>query len=160
MGRRIPFRSEGLWSTSYPPVASDARAERVTHAGVSRLEPGPKPLRSLPGRPVGPGFRIHPLARRTLDAIVPHGRRGVERLFQVTRLQQVLVVGTVAPYAGIAVGLQLQPDGQLVRLAEVPFLLSAHALLRSQEVLDVVAELVRDHVRLREVPGCAEAAPE
>ena len=65
----------------------------------------------------------------------------------------------VRPDAGEAVGLQLQPHRELVGL-----LLASRAAARrctfsrdAEQVLHVVADLVRDHVRLREIARRAEA---
>ena len=59
----------------------------------------------------------------------------------------------VRPHAGVAVGLQLEPDGERVRLRRVLALEAADLVAGAAQVLDVVADLVRDHVRPREVPG-------
>src|SRR5258706_13294658 len=66
----------------------------------------------------------------------------------------------MTPHAREAIGLQLELDRQLVRGAAIAALLAAHALLDPGEPLDVVADLVREHVRLGEVAGRAEPRPQ
>jgi len=66
------------------------------------------------------------------------------------------VVGLARPHSGEAVGLQLDAHGQRVRLR-------AHLVDLCQDaehVLDVVTDLVRDDVGLREVAGRLEGVPQ
>src|SRR5207237_9313234 len=109
---------------------------------------------------VAAGAESAPWPRRGLDAAGPDGGGGVQCLLQITGLHKPLLVRGVRPETGVAVGLELEPDGQLIRLAGIALLLAAHTFLGPQQVLDVMAELVRDHVRLGEVTGCMEPAPE
>ena len=64
-------------------------------------------------------------------------------------LEVALLEHVVGPHAGVAVGLELDPHGLLVRLAA--------AAGDAEQVLHVVADLVGDHVGLGEVAGGAEA---
>ena len=66
--------------------------------------------------------------------------------------------GGVAPHAREAVGLQLEANGEVV--LEVGTLLhrAAHLRLDAQQLLHVVADLVRQDVRLGELAGRAEAS--
>ena len=66
------------------------------------------------------------------------------------------LVGELRPDAGVAVGLQLQRDRVLVRVVRVALLRGAHLALGAEEGLQVVAELVRRDVRLRELALRAE----
>ena len=56
------------------------------------------------------------------------------------------------------IGLQLEPDGELVVFG---FTHAAprglHAITDSEQLLQMVSDLVRDDVGLREIAGCAEA---
>src|SRR5439155_24813450 len=63
-------------------------------------------------------------------------------------------IGVVRPDAGEAVGLQLTPDRD--RRRAPPSARVARAR-EPEQLLNVVAHLVRDDVRLREVAGSAEA---
>ena len=83
--------------------------------------------------------------------------RGVQRLLGVALFQKALLGGEMRPHAGEAVGLQFDPHRHLVGLG------LAHALphlieLRqdADQVLDMMADLVGDHIGLREVAGGAE----
>ena len=94
-----------------------------------------------------------------LERVVADGAGGAQPLLDVARLQQLAVaVGVEGPDAGQAVGLQLQSRTErrlLCRLRQ-PRALRVHALGDAEQVLDVVADLVGDDVRLREVAGRAE----
>ena len=57
----------------------------------------------------------------------------------------------VAPDSCEAVGLELQTDRQSVGLLGIALLLGAHLGLDAQQLLQVMASLVRDDVRLREL---------
>ena len=68
------------------------------------------------------------------------------------RLEQVaLGVGGVRPDAGEAVRLQLEPNRELVPSSGFSCGREVDVLHHAEQVLDVVADLVRDDVRLREV---------
>ena len=71
-------------------------------------------------------------------------------------LEHLPLIGGVRPHAGVAVRLELQPDRELVRLGWIRLLELPHARVRAQQVLDVVPELVGEHVRLREIARRAE----
>ena len=84
------------------------------------------------------------------------GRRG-QALLEVAALEDPAVVGRAGPDAGEAVGLQLEANRELVGVVGVRLALLADLLLDAELLLDVVAELVGDHVRLREIAGRLEA---
>ena len=108
---------------------------------------------------VRPGLGLDPAAAPALEAVVADGRGGPQALLEVARLEHApLAGGVVAPHAGEAVGLQLQAHRQLVGLASVPPAAAApHLVVDAEQVLHVVADLVRDDVGLGEVAGRAEA---
>ena len=95
--------------------------------------------------------------RLRLKAIIPHGRRGRETLLDVALLEEPPLRGAVSPDAGEAVRLKLERHRKLIRRTRPRLLHLPHALFDAKEVLYVMAELVRDHVRLREIAGRAEA---
>src|SRR5512133_3967855 len=68
--------------------------------------------------------------------------------------------GSSRPRAREAVRLQLHPDGERVARARVALLRGVHALRDAEDVLDVVPDLVRDDVRVRELASRAEARRE
>jgi len=107
---------------------------------------------------VGKGVGVDAAGRLPLDAIVAHGCRRRQALLDVPGLEDVPACRGMAPDAGIAVGLQLHANRQLV--GEVGTLLLCPADLRSepQHVLHVMADLVGDHIGLGEVAGRTEAA--
>src|SRR5829696_4114710 len=134
--------------------------ERVAGGGVPGLEAGGEPLGPLRRGAVGPGLGVHADARAGLDPIVPDGGGGPEALLDVARLEVTLLVCRLGPHAGQAVRLKLELHRQLVLAARVLLLELADLALDPREVLDVVRDLVRDHVCLREVAGSAEAVAE
>ena len=96
-----------------------------------------------------------------LQRVVADRRGRIERLVDVAGIEDALLIGLVAPDAGEAIGLKLEAHGERVRLrlarvppGQVDFGQDA------EEVLHVVADLVRDHVGLGEVAGRAELALE
>src|SRR5512139_3221959 len=136
------------------------RGERVAlgeaAAGVAALEPALALRTAAVGEAVG-----HDLALAApLQRVVADLRGGVHRLFQVALLEPVLAaLRVVRPHAGETVGLQLDAngDGVHLRLADTP----AHAFdlgRDAEQVLHVVAHLVRDDVGLREVARRTELA--
>ncbi len=127
--------------------------------------PDSRPRRShsdaLGGRAVGEGLGLHAPRRQTLEPVVAdRGGRAQPRL-GVARLEQSLLGPMMAPDAGEAVRLELEAHGQLVALRFRSALLDAADLaLDAHQVLDVVADLMRDDVRAGEVAGRSEALRE
>src|SRR5262245_15229659 len=108
--------------------------------------------------PVRPGLRSDVALRHALEAVVADRRRRPQALFGIARLEESLLRAAMAPDPGEAVGLELEGDGELVALSLSDALAQgAHLLLDPEKVLDVMADLVSDHVGLREVPGAAHA---
>src|SRR4051794_14481590 len=64
----------------------------------------------------------------------------------------------MSPHAGVTVGLQLESDRELVREIRMLHLHATHTRLSTEQPLHMMAELVGDHVRLREITGRAKAA--
>src|SRR3954454_14842347 len=127
--------------------ALGAGAEGVAGVGVSGAIAGREPLLPLSGRAVRPRLRVDLSLELLLEAVVadrgcgvePVGDVGLRQLGDVTRAHR-----TVRPYAGEAIGLQLEVDTPAFRpgdsLAD-----PAHG---AEQVLHVVAVLVRDDVGL------------
>ena len=65
--------------------------------------------------------------RRALDAIIADSGGGVETFFNVTLLENASLLRTVAPDAGEAIGLQLEPHRHGVRIGRI-LLLKATSL--------------------------------
>ncbi len=109
---------------------------------------------------MGPALRVDPTARLLLDPVVADRGGRSEGLVDVALLEEAPLAGGMRPDPGQAVGLQLEPDRERVGPRRAALLLGAHLVGQAQEMLDVVADLVGQHVRLREVPGRAESAPQ
>ncbi len=108
---------------------------------------------------MGEAVGDHPAGALALDAVIADGAGRVESFLEVTCLEHVaLALGVIAPDPGQTIRLQLEPHRELVGLglADPPL----HGLdlgVDAQQVLDVVADLVGDHVGLGEIAGRAEA---
>ena len=146
-------------STSRPPAR---RPERVALIDAPGVQSPFEPLHPLGSGAVGPALRHDVPLRTALNHVVPDRRRGPQPFLDVARLQDLpLLVGVMRPHPGQAVGLELHQDRQGVRLLRARPPPHAMDLLRDpQQVLDVMAHLVGDDVRLREVPRRSEALVE
>ena len=98
--------------------------------------------------------------RALLDAVVADRGRGVERLVDVARLEDVALARSSAPQTPAKQSACSSSRTESAFALVGPLLLRAprSALGDAEEVLHVVADLVRDHVGLREVAGRAEAS--
>ena len=107
---------------------------------------------------MGPAFGARVTRGSALDHVVTDRRGGSQSLFDVTRLQQVPVAGRVmAPDPGETIGLELEPHRDGVGLGGTsPAARLFDAVGDAEQVLDVMAHFVRDHIGLGEVAGCAE----
>src|SRR4051812_14947283 len=133
----------------------------VAVLGPSGVEAALEPPHPLRGSAVGERFRHDAALRLLLQAIVADGRGGVERLFQVARLQLLHRAGVVAPDPGIAIGLKLHANRDAVVFSLRGASLRVFQPLEAAgELLHVVADFVRDHVRLREIARRMEAVLE
>src|SRR4051812_23917964 len=139
--------------SSAAPPSHGLGAERVAGVeaalGVAHAEPLHPGFR----RPVGPGLGVH-AAGALLDPVVADGGRRLDGQLDVLVGElgdEHLAVGVLGgrggpgPHAGVAVRLQLQ--AYRVALRALLGLDPAHG---AEEVLDVVAVLVGDHVGLDE----------
>ena len=100
------------------------------------------------GEAVGHDIALRALLQRVVADLVG----GVERLLDVARLEQTLLVGVIGPDTGEAVGLQLDAHRKLVGIG-LPHR-PAHLVELGQdadEVLHVMPDLVRDHIGLGEI---------
>src|SRR5215218_4077238 len=139
------------------PGAAGSAPERVAGGRVARLEPLVEPLGPLLGRAVGPRLRVDADAGARLDPVVTDGGRRAQAFLEVARLEVALLVDGLCPHAGEAVGLELHLDRELVLPARVLLLELADLALDPRHRLDVVPDLVRDDIRLREVARRPEA---
>ena len=104
------------------------------------------------------GLRADVAGGVALQGVVADRGGGGQGLLDIARLEQLALLGRVGPHAGVAVGLELEPDrGALGSLRAARAL---DPVRGAEQVLEVVADLVGDDVGLREVPGGAEAVLE
>src|SRR5690242_2203425 len=131
--------------------------KRVAAVDRAVLKAGVEPAHALLGRAVGEAVGHHHAARLALQAIVADRRGGLERGVDVAGFEErLLLLLAVRPYAGEAVGLQLDAHLHAVRLGlRHGVLLLLHCGQDAQQVLHVMPVFVRDHVGLREFARAA-----
>src|SRR5207247_1086042 len=130
-------------------------AERIALGDLAGGEAALEPPHALCGGAVRERLRRHATLRPALQPIVADGRGGAQTFLEIARLENVTgAIGVVRPDPGEAVGLQLAPDRDRRRPASSARVARAR---EPEQLLNVVAHLVRDDVRLRDVAGSAEA---
>src|SRR3954453_19678698 len=151
----VPGSPETTISTPGPVIAYrrgtrlQTPRERVAGVQVALLEARGEPLVSLLRRAVRPALGVDPALDLRLDPVVADRRCGIERLRDIglrhvgDHLRRRRMVG---PDARQAIGLQLEPDGRAIGAG----LTALGSIEDAEHVLDVMAVLVRDHVRLGE----------
>src|SRR6202008_3137645 len=90
--------------------------------------------------------------------VVANRSRGLERRVDIARFDIVpALLCMVGPYARKAIRLQLDLDLQMIglRLRSRRPLLAFHLSEQAEELLHMMADLVRDHIGLREQAGSA-----
>src|SRR5262249_24403928 len=103
------------------------------------------------------GLRMNPSTCHPLNAVVGNRRSGVQRRLDITLLQQIPLSGRMSPHTCQTVGLQFHPDRQIVGALGARLLHLPHLPIDVQEMLNMMSDFVREHVRLRELAGRAEA---
>lgn len=97
------------------------------------------------------GFRADPAGRHALQAIVANRGSRIQRLFHIRLIHDIALSRRVAPHAREAIGLQLQADRQRIRLLGTSLLKPMHSWFDAKQFLNVVTQLMSDHVSLREL---------
>ena len=149
---RGPVRGHGRLRREAPARVHrplDRAREGVAGRRAALFVAAREPAAALLGGAVRPRLRVHLALRLLLDAVVADRRGGVEAGVDVVLrelLDQAGLDRVRRPDAGVAVGLELGAHGPALR----PLPVAADALEDAELVLDVVAVLVRDHVRLGE----------
>ena len=139
--------------------ASDRTGKSVALGRIARLHAPAQPAHPLLRGAMGEAVGHHPSGRLALERIVANGASGGHAFLDIAGLQPIAILR--GPDAGIAIGLQFQPDGQGIALRLACRLLCAADLIRgAEQVLDVMAELVRDDIIAREVALRAEPVGE
>src|SRR5579872_6057387 len=141
-----------------------ACAKSVAGVDGALLEPGHEPALALFGAAVGERVGHHAPSGLPLQGIVADRSRGLQRSVDVALLEEVrtLLLFAIGPHAGETIGLQLDLDLQGVGFGLTRGLLLHRVHFRddAEQVLHVMAGLVRDDVGLRELAGLALAAAE
>src|SRR5262245_58263864 len=106
---------------------------------------------------MGEGVRHDVALGPTLQAIIANGGGRLHGCLDVAGLEELpLFLRVMGPYPGKAVGLQLDADLELIGFASVHTLLRLlHLWQDSEQVLHMVADLVSNHVGLRELAALA-----
>ena len=91
-----------------------------------------------------------------LQMVVADGGCCIHGGFYVALLEQVALFGGIGPDSGVAIGLELDADGDGVGHSRVVFDFLADFSLDAGDFLHVVADLVSNYVGLREFAGSAE----
>jgi hypothetical protein len=97
------------------------------------------------------GFGRNPTTGRTLNPIVTDRSGGIKGVGDFGAAGLALIVGGVAPHSGEAVRLQLKADGERPSLTRMRLLQGPHVPFGAQQILDMVAVFVGNHIGLREV---------
>src|SRR5262245_1274827 len=131
-----------------------ARRKCVAALRRSLLHAGVEPALALLGCAMCEAIRHHPALRAPLQRVVTDRGGGAQRGLDVAGLQQMpALVGLVRPHACEAIGLQLDPDLDAVCFRRAPTRCLLSVVRPRQdalEILHVMADLVRDHIGLRE----------
>ena len=101
---------------------------------------------------MSPALRTYRPPAHLLNVIIPNRRRRLQRPIHIVLMHDPPLLGRMPPNPRIAVRLQLQIDRQLLRFARILLAQPLHLRLRPQQVLHMVSEFMRNHVRLRKVP--------
>src|SRR5205085_10826753 len=93
-----------------------------------------------------------------LQAIVANGRGGTQAGRDIAGIDDVALLGGVAPDASEAVRLEFEPYREMIAFRRFATPQVGDALLDPEKFLHVMPDLMRDDVGLRELAGRAEAA--
>src|SRR3954452_22671654 len=129
------------------PTRSESTA-RVAAGRISPVVPDREPVLPLLGRAVRPRIRVDLALRCLLDPIVTDGGSRIEGVGDIGLGDLLEVAGArrmVRPDACVAIGLEFRAHRSTCRAST-----ATAARQRTEQILDVVAVLVREDVSLRE----------
>ena len=131
---------------------SDGATLAVIHAAAERLD-------ALRRRPRRESIRHQASGGHFLEPVVADSRRGAQRFLRiagfeldVSRLEAAAFRSRMAPKTGQAISLQFEGDRRAVGADGR----AARCLVEAEQMLDMMAELVGDHVGFREIAGRPE----
>src|SRR5579871_966741 len=140
------------------------RAERIAGLDRALLIAGHEPALALRSRAMREGVRHNAACRLALQGVIADGGGRGQRRIDVPRLEEVrsFLLLAVDPDAGQTIRLQLDPHLERVRLGLARHLLLhlRHARDDAEQVLHVMASLMRDDVGRGEFARAAGAAVE
>src|SRR5690625_1078318 len=138
-------------------LSGNSTSEGVAGVRITRLEAAPEPRHPLLRSAVGERLRVHSTRRAGLQPVITDGSCRPQALFQVAAFHHPASLHRVGPHPGVTVSLKLECDAQLIGprgLAALEFLYLAH---RTEQVLHVMPQLVRQNVSLGEIAFGSEA---
>src|SRR5947207_10085307 len=137
---------------------SRPRVESVALAQIARIESHLEPAHPLLGGAMREGLRHGVPLRTLLNLVVADGSGGTQPFLEIACFEQVSLLCEKSPYAGVTVGLELEAHRHVVAASRVhPLRLRVELLHRAEQVLHVMADLVRDHIPLGEITGRTKA---
>jgi hypothetical protein len=98
-------------------------------------------------------INVNPACRPLLDPVIAHRGGGSQRFVDIALLQHLTLACGVRPDTGVAIGLQLETYGQLVRVRGIRLLRLTDSRVGTKKVLNMMSQLVREYVRLSEIAG-------
>ena len=129
--------------------------EGISTSDVAGDQTLAEPLDPLGRSAVGEGVWNHVALGLLHQGVIANGGRRVKPRFDVAFFENVLfLLGMVGPDAGVIVGLEFEHHGELLGIGPAdPALHLGDLLAGAEQVLNVVADLVGDHVGLGELSG-------
>ena len=115
-----------------------------------------EPLRALGRRSMGEGLGADISAGHSLHTIVAYGAGGAYASLDIPLLDQISLRCGIRPDAGEAIRLQFQADRQRIRLRRASLLEGLDLVGDAQDLLDMMADLMGQHVGLGEFAGRPE----
>jgi hypothetical protein len=109
---------------------------------------------------VSEGVRYHAALALLLQIVITDGVSGIQRLLQISFLKPVMtLLGVVGPDTSKTVRLQFLPDQQAIVALHLGSALTCglHLLRHAEQGLDMVADLMGNHIGLGEIAGDRKA---